>query len=207
MVVPCATCPTALQNLEDAALVRIARAGDTAAFECLFERHRATYRGLALRILRDADDAEDAVQNACLNIFRKLDTFSGDGPFAAWGYRIARNSSLMLLRKRKRRREVDLGEQPDDVLERQPRRRFDDDPHRNLARREVRHAVARALEQMEPKYRVAIELREFQGRTMEELGEEFGISVGGAKTRLHRARATLRAWLEGDYDIAPDHAS
>ena len=203
MVVNCAT-RVELAKRSDDELVALANSGNGCALDVLLRRHAATHFRLAMSILKNEADAEDAVQNASLSIFRKFDTFKEDGAFAAWSHRVVVNAALMELRKRRRSRETEFDPASVAATLEAP---GGTSPHRDLLNKEVREAVSAALELLEPKYRRAIELREIEGRSMAEMSEELDLTVGGVKTRLHRARATLRVWLEGEFDISLDHAA
>jgi RNA polymerase sigma-70 factor (ECF subfamily) len=193
-----------LDPLTDEELVELARADCRPAFDVLIDRHYAAFRGVALKLLKDEADANDIVQTAFMNIYAKLDSYSGDGSFAGWSYRIVRNTALMLLRKRKRRREVDLEDAPRSTLDTPEYADWAADPDRALRNKQIRRAVRLAMDDLEPKYRRVIELREFQGMTMAQMSHELDLSIGGVKTRLHRARSTMRVWLENRYDVRPE---
>lgn len=197
MVADCIACSKDLNSCSDEDLVRLVLAGRDDAFRHLFDRHAEVFFRVAMSIVKNENDAQDAVQTAFLKMVDKLDTFHFDGAFAGWGYRIVRNAALMQLRRRKRRREVAL-----DVpaLQHVPSTRT---PLDDLNDRQIREVVAHLLQRLEPKYRRAIELREIEGKSMAEIGEALSLSVGGAKTRLHRARHDMRTWLEHEYGLTP----
>ncbi|MFZ0953701.1 MAG: sigma-70 family RNA polymerase sigma factor, partial [Candidatus Sulfotelmatobacter sp.] len=95
---------------EEATLLASARAGDSAAFECLVMPHWDALLHITQRILRNREDAEDAVQTAFLDAFRNLNTFHGRSRFSSWLTRIAMNAALMRLRVSRRKRETSLDE-------------------------------------------------------------------------------------------------
>ncbi len=189
-------CAGSLKSNTDEQLVQLFIGGHGRAFRCLFERHSGAFSRVARSIVKNDADAQDVVQTAYLNMVRKFDTFNGAGTFAGWGYRIVRNAALMHLRSQRRRREVTY--QPEIVPNATWRT-----PHDELNDRQIRDAVATLLGRLEPKYRRAIELREIDGKSMEEISEVLQLSVGGAKTRLHRARTHMRVWLEHEYGLTP----
>lgn len=98
---------------EEASLLISARAGDSAAFECLVMPHWDALLRTTQRILRNREDAEDAVQTALLDAFRNLNGFHGRSRFSSWLTRIAMNAALLRLRVSRRKRETSL----DDVTE------------------------------------------------------------------------------------------
>ena len=189
----------------DTDLVDCAAAGHHTAWNILLQRHERTFFRLAMSVVKDEAAAYDVVQVACINIYRKIDSFDGRGAFSSWANRVVYNAALMHLRKNKRRREVALAAVAPEAGEFDARD-YDDafsgklrGPEKSLDDRELGAHIFGAIEQLEPKYRRIIELREFQGLSMRELGQTLGLSVGGAKTRLHRARDFLRTSLQGHY--------
>lgn len=195
MVTDCIGCTESLKRTTDARLVRLSLQGRDEAFRCLFERHEPVFSRVARSIVKNDSDAQDVVQSAFLKMVRKLETFSGEGSFAGWGYRIVQNTALMHLRSQRRRREVFWDVEPSRTDERTPYDELND--------HQIREALAALVPRLEPKYRRAFELREIEGQSMEEIGEALDLSVGGAKTRLHRARGHLRVWLEHEYGLTP----
>ncbi len=197
--------PQITSSWSDADLVDAAAAGSTTAWNLLLERHERTFFRLAMSVVKDEAAANDVVQVAFLSIFSKIDSFHGRGSFSSWANRVVYNAALMHLRKNKRRREVALEAVAPEAGD------FDapaDDasfagfvvsPDKAYADRQLGEHILNAIEQLAPKYRQIIELREFRGLTMEELGEALGLSIGGAKTRLHRARDFLRVNLSRHY--------
>ena len=188
------------RSLEDAALVERVVDGDSQAFEVLVCRYgRKLYR-LALGVVENEADAQDVMQKALVKIHDKLETLRDPSSFSSWAYRVVKNTALMKIRKQKRNSEIgfgDLGPGRDDE------RHFEStDPdwrHRGeeaAEARELREELARAVDELEPKYQSAFLLYEFEGLNLEEIGELLDLSPAGVKSRLHRARLYLRATLE-----------
>jgi len=160
------------------------------------ERARAYARSVALKYVRDSDDAEDVAQDALLLAYRYRDSFRGDSRYSTWLYRVTATAALMFLRKQRRRaREIpSSGAVDDDGTPWLERHAAPDDPradtiaHRELA--EVRDAVAA----LGAKYPVVFWKRYGEGRTETEIARELGLSVAAVKTRAFRGRqAALRA--------------
>src|SRR5678816_556078 len=101
----------------DATLVERARGGDPAAFEELILRYEDKVYRLAMGMMKNREDALDAVQDAFLSVFRKLDTFKGESAFSTWLYRIAMNSVYMRLRSRSRHDRTQPLEDLEEVLD------------------------------------------------------------------------------------------
>ncbi|HEU5181555.1 MAG TPA: sigma-70 family RNA polymerase sigma factor [Candidatus Polarisedimenticolia bacterium] len=182
----------------DATLVEQARGGDPAAFEELMLRYEDKVYRLAMGMMKNREDALDAVQDAFLSVFRKLDTFKGESAFSTWLYRIAMNSVYMRLRSRSRHDRTQPLEDLEQLLD--PARirelvphsgwsaRADDELLRKELGRELREAVASLPEE----YRAIFTLREVEDLSNQEVADILGLSLAATKTRLHRARLFLR---------------
>ena len=176
---------------DDGALVLRAQAGDLDAFEQLVQRHtQRVYRA----IVGSHGDAEDAVQETFLKVFRHLSGFQGGSRFSTWVTRIAINEGLQLLRRRKPSESLD--DTPEDQQFR-PRnvQAWAVDPERLFAREETRTLVRNALEEIPLPYRVVLTLQQIEGLPVAEVAEALGLSVGAVKTRAHRGRLMLREKL------------
>lgn len=175
-----------LHDLDDAHLVARARSGQVDAFEELVRRHRERAYRVALRMLRDAREAEDATQDALLQAWRSLERFRGDSTFGTWLYRIVVNRCLNVLRARKPTAELppdrDSG-QPSTETAVEGRLKLDD--------------VRRAIGQLTPEQRAVLVLRELEGVSYEQLAEICEISVSAVKSRLFRARVELANAVRG----------
>ena len=185
---------------EDLELVARAVEGDYEAFERIVTRYEDKAYRLAWSMVKDDDLAADVVQDAFLNVYRKLDTFQGNSKFSSWIYRVIVNAALMKLRKRKRQSEVAL-----DALG----PTFLDDGHHAVTvsqwsvrgdqaalDQELREHIIAAVDELEPKYQTVFLLKEVEGLSLEEVGAVMDLSVPAVKSRLHRARLFLRATLE-----------
>jgi RNA polymerase sigma-70 factor (ECF subfamily) len=181
-------------------LVRRAQQGDFAAFEALVARHERRVYGLGLRIVGQAHDAEEVVQQTFLSVIEHLGSFRGEARFSTWLTRIATNHALALLRKRAGRRTMPLGEdRPENSDESVPHPQFiapwEETPDQIAARRETRQILDEALGELDDKYRLVFLLRDVDGLSTAETAEALGISVSNVKVRLLRARLMLRERL------------
>lgn len=174
-------------------LTERARGGDRAAFEALV---RETYDGafaLALRLVGDEHDARDAVQDAYLRAFRSIPGFRGDSAFSTWLHRIVANCSSTLLARRGRRRhqalhllgDTDEGSVLVDL-------RPEHDPETRSLRHSDHKRLMAALDELPPRLRAVVVLRDVHDLSHEAIAAQLGISTGAAKVRLHRARRQLR---------------
>jgi RNA polymerase sigma-70 factor, ECF subfamily len=179
-------------NHSDEMLVAVAQGGDFSAFTALCERHSPTILRRIHRITKDWADAEDALQDSLLNAFTHLNTFQGKARFSSWFTRIAINSSLMILRKRQVRREMPLDDDGDGPAYWQLPDPKAKSPETLFLQRETRELIGLAILHLSPKLREILELRQLHGHSEKVVSQKLGISVAAAKSRLSRARTSLR---------------
>jgi RNA polymerase sigma-70 factor (ECF subfamily) len=181
-------------------LVTRAQAGDFAAFETLAAKYERRVYGLARRMLRHRQDAEEVVQQTFLSVIEHLDEFRAEARFSTWLLRIAANHALALLRRRAVRATLPLGEDrsggSDDDL---PHPEFiavwRETPAEIASQRETRRAIDEALAELDDKYRLVFVLRDVEGMSTAETAETLGITEENVKVRLMRARLMLRERL------------
>jgi len=184
----------------DLPLVRKARTGDFDAFEALVEKYQRRIFGRAFRIVRQAQDAEEVVQQTFLSVIEHLEGFREEARFSTWLMRIATNHALVLLRKRKRHRAIPLvDDRSDESYDSVPRPEFiaqwRETPETIAVNRETRQLLDEALDKLDEKYRLVFVLRDVEGLSTAETAEALGISVSNTKVRLLRARLMLREHL------------
>jgi RNA polymerase sigma-70 factor, ECF subfamily len=177
---------------EEEILLACARGGDGAAFGNLVMPHRDAILRLTQRILRNREDAEDAVQSAFLDALRHLHAFQGRSQFSSWLTRIALNAALMRLRSSRRRTETSL----DEMFERETAARFEvvearPSPEQECSIKESRVLLAKALDRLGPLYAEVIHMLHVQELSAKEAARILGVPVGTVKARLHRARSRL----------------
>jgi RNA polymerase sigma-70 factor (ECF subfamily) len=174
-------------------LLASARAGDSTAFECLVMPHWDALLRVTQRILRNREDAEDAVQTAFLDAFRNLNGFHGRSRFSSWLTRIAMNAALMRLRVSRRKRETSLDEVTETgeawaslrLVETRP------NPEQEYLSQEGRILLERGLKKLRPLYVEVLHLRGVQELSAKETARILELPVGTVKARLHRARTKL----------------
>ena len=171
-------------------LVAAAQTGDRAAFEGLVRATHADVYTLALRLTGDEEDARDVTQEAYLRAYKGLHRFRGDAQFSTWMYRITANCASTLLTGRRRRRHEEL---PEDMPLADPHP--DIDPVAMAEAGLLRSRVNDALQELPPKLRAVVILRDVYDLSHEAIAEELGITEAAAKVRLHRARRKLREQL------------
>jgi RNA polymerase sigma-70 factor, ECF subfamily len=184
-------------EMSDEALVSTAKSGDATAFVELSKRHSNRVLLTTYRITRNWQDAEDALQDSLLKAFSHLNGFQEKSSFATWLTRIAINSALMILRKKRVCVEISIdgNDDPDDKYERWEARSLTEDPESRFARSEREELLRNAILRLPPVCREVVELRQAKDYSAREIAQALGISVAAVKSRLSRARLTLRAAL------------
>jgi RNA polymerase sigma-70 factor (ECF subfamily) len=166
------------------------RRGDPAAFEALVIVHQHRVFGVALRMLGNRADAEEAAQEVFLRVHRALPGFRGDAKLSTWLYAIAARLCLSRLGEAHRRLvradEAALGRVPDPEA----------DPARHLEEDEREAALRRAITELSDDRRMVVVLRDLEGLPYEEIAEILGLELGTVRSRLHRARLDLKGKLE-----------
>ena len=178
---------------KDWKLVQQAIAGDFQAREELFATHTTRLYHTAFSVLRNKEDAEDAVQNSLRRAFINLPSFQGRSSFTTWLTRIVINSALMIRRMRSGHSETSLDESLDDWSEPLEHRIVDAglNPEEIYAANEIRELVAEQVHRLPQKLRTAYQLYELHGLSAPDSLKVLGISKGGFKARVFRARQIL----------------
>ena len=186
-------------------LLNQARAGELGAFESLVEQHRDRVYGLAFRMMRSEADAAEISQDVFLSAWRNIATFKGDSnpAFIAWLSRIAANQTLMRLRHRKVVNQVEdnldgpsfseQGSMVDQVAD------WKRDALELTLDAELSKAIEQASDTLPEPYRQVFLLKDVEGLSYEEISEITGDSVTAIKSRLHRARLSLRSAIDAFY--------
>jgi RNA polymerase sigma-70 factor (ECF subfamily) len=175
-------------------LIAAAKTGRRGPFGELCERHGNKVFRVVHRIMRNREDAEDAVQDCLLNAFVHVKDFDERSRFATWLTRIAINAALAKLRKKRGIREVPMDE-PNPSFELQARREILDDapdPEETYSLRERKRIVNAAILELRPRTRSIVELHQLQEHTAGETAQILGVSTAAVKARMFHARAALR---------------
>jgi RNA polymerase sigma-70 factor (ECF subfamily) len=180
--------PALDRALPDEEIVRRVAGGETDLFELLMRRHNTRVYRAVRSILRDEDEAEDAMQQAYLSAFVHLRDFAGGARFSTWLTRIALNEALGRLRRHRPLVALDVvREEPSMPPDPPPT------PEGDAARRELGALLERAIDGLPEIYRTVVMLRDVEGMSTGEAADALGIAEEAVKTRLHRARAMLQA--------------
>ena len=159
----------------DLDLVRRIKAGDDQAFEEMVKRYHARVYSLSYGVLRNPQDAEEATQDAFLTLYRKIGTFDESRKFFSWFYRVALNSAYSRARRRPALPTIAI---EDDV-----------------AARELAARAGEFIGELPPAYRDVIWMNDVEGMAPPEIAETLEISIPAFKSRLHRARLSVRQKL------------
>src|SRR3954466_10668397 len=165
--------------------IRRAIEGDEAALRSLWSRHAPHIDMVVRRLVGfDPDLAEDIAQEVWIQIFRALPSYRGDSQFSTWAHRIAVNRTLNALRKTRRLANLETEVQEDSAS-------VEPDHERTFMAQSIEDAAAK----LSPGARTVFMLHDVEGYTHEEIAEELGITAGGSKSQLFKARAKLRVLL------------
>ncbi|HEY6768827.1 MAG TPA: sigma-70 family RNA polymerase sigma factor [Candidatus Sulfotelmatobacter sp.] len=174
-------------------LVKRAQRGDEEAFATLFQTHKKRVYSVCLLMTKDVAEAEDLTQEAFLQVFRSVGSFRGDSAFSTWLYRVAVNTVLMKLRRRKSPPAISLDE-PVSAESPSLRRDFGQaDPR--LSGAIDRIALRRAIEDLPEGCRKIFALHEVEGYQHHEIAELLNCSIGNSKSQLHKAKLKMRDLL------------
>jgi RNA polymerase sigma-70 factor (ECF subfamily) len=194
----------------EAKLVEKAKTGDSHAFRILVERNQKRLFAVAFGIVKDRDDAMDAVQDTFIKAHRKLADFQAQAAFSTWLYRICVNVCIDRKRAQKRRRQVHIDDAPELSTETDaPYSGVDiapnlsgSNPLRNANNRELGQKISEAMAELSEDHRQVLLLREVEGMSYEEIAETLEIPKGTVMSRLFHARknmqVALRPYLEAD---------
>ncbi len=176
--------------MNTAELVEACRAGDPAAIEALVCAHQGRVYRLALSVLDDPAEADEAAQDALVAALRALDSYRGDAAFTTWLYAITMNVCRGHLRRRRARERLHQALQAVFRLRGGP-----DDPEDRTVRREADRGLWRAIQALGEKHRLPVILRYYHELSIAEIAQVLGISEGTVHSRLYTARERLKEAL------------
>ena len=196
------------ETLTDEEVVRRILAGESALFKLIMRRYNQRLYRVVRSVLRDDDEAEDAVQQAYVNAYLHLGQFGGRARFATWLTKIAVYEAYSRARRRDRYTNLESaemesrlpGETGDRMMSANP------DPERLVATAELRELLEKLIDSLPSNYRTVFVLREVEGLSTIETAECLGISPEAVKVHLHRGKATLRKELHAQAGLATSSA-
>ena len=179
-----------LNTLADEELVRRSQEDDERAFGELVSRYETKVFSLALKMVRNPEDAEDVLQDTFLRAYRGIKSFKGNSTFSTWIYRITANSALMRLRKKQLPtvsiEDADERETPVNIADWSP------GPVEQLLSQELQGVMEEAIAALPAEFRQVFVLRDIEEMSNAETAEILDLSVAAVKSRLHRARLKVR---------------
>ena len=167
-------------------------AGDERAMQRLWSQHAPHIDAVVRRLCGDPELAADVSQEVWMQIFRALPSYRGDSQFGTWAHRIAVNRTLNALRKIRRIAKLEIEIEDDSAI-------TENDSDRTF----MAESIEQAMVKLSPGARAVFVLHDIEGYTHGEIGEELGITPGGSKSQLFKARAKLRKLLAHLVDDSP----
>jgi len=184
------------ESRDEAQMIASILAGNTHEFHDLIQPYERSVYSMALSMLQNEADAEDAAQEAFLKAFRNLGKFRGEAKFSTWLISITLNEARSRLRQKKTAKTESLDELTEGGhVSPALLRDWREIPSEVLERREVRVMLQHAITDLPLIYREIFLLRDFEDLSVNQSAEALGISVAAAKVRLHRARMMLQKKL------------
>lgn len=193
-----------MDRTEDYQLIARLQSGEEEALRELAERYGSRIFQLAIRHMKNREDAEEVTQDVLMKVYRKVGSFRGDSALSSWIYRITFNTAMSRLRTNRLARlaaeERDRADSGAESRERVASERHPVDwshmPDEELLRTQLRVAAATAIAELPEIYRVPVVLRDIQGLSTEEASTQLRVKDQTLKSRLHRGRLMLRERLE-----------
>lgn len=191
------------QYTDDALLIQRFQNGDHSAFDALIQKHQARAYQYAYRLARDSEEASDVVAEAFVRVYKALCNFKGESAFTTWLYRILTNCYLDMRKKEKSRPATSLEaalHTEDGELERQiedPSRT----PHQEAERNERERTIDGAVQRLPEYQRAMILMYHVEMLSYEEIAQSLALPIGTVKSRLNRARLSLRELLRGEQEM------
>lgn len=173
-------------------LVKKVKKGDVNAFEQLVIIYQKFVYGTVLADVKNKEDAEDISQEVFLKVWNSIGSFRADSSFATWLHKIAKNTTFDFLRKRSKRKEI--SEDPDSALAVIPSN--DPSPEDTVIGNETVNEIEKIIDTLPEEQRISLIYRDLMGITYLEIADITGVTVGTVKSRISRARETVKNAIE-----------
>lgn len=185
------------EQKKDLGLVRKAQAGDKQAFDLLVRKYQSRIISLVSRYLGHNGDVQDVAQDAFIKAYTALPNFRGEAAFYTWLYRIAVNSAKNYLMARGRKpATVDVDAEETEFFETSESLKENASPERLALTEEIKTVIFDTIEQLPEELKVAIQLREIDGMSYEEISTAMGCPIGTVRSRIFRARDAIDTNLQ-----------
>jgi RNA polymerase sigma-70 factor (ECF subfamily) len=182
-------------SADDHRLIADCLKGRTSAFGEIVRRYQERLFNTVYRLVDNAEDAQDVVQETFLSAYQSLDSFKGDSLFFTWLYRIAMNTAISLKRKQRVALSIDAHRAGDNNHEPLDGSEYSQ-PGLALEKAEQERRIQEALNRLSPEHRTVLVLKDMDGMKYESMAEVLQVPIGTIRSRLHRARLELRDILQ-----------
>ena len=193
----------AAKESSDIQIIKRIQGGDVGAYGELLKRHQHTVYGIVSGMIYNKDDTDDVVQDVFIQAYKYLKSFRGDCAFSTWIYRIAVNTSIKHIKKKKNRLGISIDD-PETGLGNMLKSANDDCPESVIENNEKNEALRNAVKTLPDKHRIVVVLRYFRDMSCEEIAGVLDCSVGTVWSRLHYACLRLQSqlgWFVGENEI------
>jgi RNA polymerase sigma-70 factor (ECF subfamily) len=184
-------------TISEETIISRCQKGDHQAFNLLVTQYKKLVYNFIYRLSPNWRDVDDLAQEVFIRVYKSISTLKETKQFKSWLHRIVVNLYVDEVRKRKRRKEVDLEDNARVENDSFSTTSVSDNPDRSFEEKELESALQKAIEGLPEDYKIAITLREIQGLSYEEIAETLRCSLGTVKSRIFRARELLKEELKG----------
>ena len=191
-----------IKELADEQLIKNFALGCINSYEEIISRYEAKVHHLALRLTKNAEDAEEVLQDVFITVYRKIEGFEGKAKFSSWLYRITVNAAFMKLRKRRQEQASSLEELSFYVQQQivEDRSIYSAQTDSLAINNEIKEALESAISKLPEEYRAVFVLRDIDGLSNKAVSDILDLSIPAIKSRLHRSRLMLRKRLRKFYE-------
>lgn len=180
-------------------LIKKARRGDGRAFSMLIENHERFVFNVVYRIIGNAEDARDVSQEAFIKAFKNFESYDESSAFSTWLYRIAVNTAIDYIRKRKKENSISF----EDYIVDEKNQKGDSGIEEKVISKEGVKNIISAVNMLDDEFKTVIVLRDMEGMDYKEISDITGLPLGTVKSRLSRGRGKLRQMIE-KFNLKPE---
>ncbi len=190
-----------MKQLEDIQLVRLIKEEKSQeAFQEIIDRYAQKIYNLSFRITRNKEDAEEALQDTCLAIFSKINSFKEESTFSSWLYRVTSNASFMIIRKRKKMEAISLTDKEEVIPVQAFMKNASNDISYVTTQHELQNRLELAILKLPEEYQRIFILRDVDRLKNKKIARLLNLSIPAVKAKVHRARLLLRKELQTYYE-------